>query len=198
MNNLVKFLILGFLILWPASLSADKVKAAFVKCDIERVVADMNRKLLLYLDLTNMSYYAHLSVTLPMDHGDFWEGGDDLEKKGANNQFYVFNNLNLFVLGGGPWLEPAHSASSLIMADDELRHSKFSAPSINRETLELDEGINFFAGQKIHNCTLINEQEHSNYVKEWKASFDDFFAADLKRAEEEKRERERQRERFKL
>ena len=196
MNNLVKFLILGFLILWPASLSADKVKAAFVKCDIERVVADMNRKLLLYLDLTNMSYYAHLSVTLPMDHGDFWEGGDDLEKKGANNQFYVFNNLDLFRSSGRLWLDPA--VSSLIMADDELRHSKFSAPSINRETLELDEGINFFAGQKIHNCTLINEQEHSNYVKEWKASFDDFFAADLKRAEEEERERERQRERFKL
>ena len=69
MNNLVKFLILNFLILWSASLNADTKQLAYIKCDnlegIRGELATRKRELMVQLNLTDKNYIAILSVYHP-------------------------------------------------------------------------------------------------------------------------------------
>ena len=102
MNNLVKFLILSFLILWPASLNADPKSSISVKCDLERTIGRTNadvykRKLIIDLFVDDGSYYALQWVDETKDLTDFRQGGGTLSLYGDNDEFYSFKDLFLWM-----------------------------------------------------------------------------------------------------
>ena len=190
MNNLVKFLILNFLILYPYSLNAEEEKNAHLKCHLE--LNNQARILLIHLDLVEMEYYAIQSKDKPMHLGDFWLGSGSLYLSGANDKFYRFAGLAL-------WQRSIEFNGRF----DDFPLST-SGPSggnaLNRETLELEE---FYDNKFIsHKCTLINAEEYLNYYNEWNASFGKFLEAERIIFEEEEakkeKEREEQRKRYKL
>tara|TARA_B100000131_G_scaffold235990_1_gene228015 strand:- start:244 stop:942 length:699 start_codon:yes stop_codon:yes gene_type:complete len=100
MNNLVKFLILSFLILWPASLNADSKPSAYIKCDnLECPVCALDaskRELIVNLDVADKYYYALQWIDGSKNIGHFWRGKGSLSLLGDNDQFYVFEDLWLW------------------------------------------------------------------------------------------------------
>ena len=112
MNNLVKFLILSFLILWPASLNADSKPSAYIKCDnLECPVCALDaskRELIVNLDVADKYYYALQWIDGSKNIGHFWSGEGSLLLLGNNDQFYVFEDLWLWV--------PASSEEELVKA----------------------------------------------------------------------------------
>tara|TARA_B000000565_G_scaffold117112_1_gene88294 strand:- start:1255 stop:1830 length:576 start_codon:yes stop_codon:yes gene_type:complete len=191
MNNLVKFLILSFLILYPYSLNAEEEKNAYLKCRLE--FNNQARILLITLDLVEMEYLTYQSKDKPMHLGDFWWGKNNLFLAGENDEYYGFEGLAL----RQPSMEFNGSFGDfpLSILTEDLRWS-----ALDRETLELKE----FHENKIinHKCTLINKEEYVNYANEWVATFNKFLEAERMLFEEEEakkeREREEQRKRYKL
>tara|TARA_Y100001970_G_C13992750_1_gene729075 strand:- start:123 stop:893 length:771 start_codon:yes stop_codon:yes gene_type:complete len=144
MNNLVKFLILSFLILWPASLNADSKPSISVKCDLERTIgrADVyreedlrKRKLIIDLFVDDGSYYALQWVDETKDLTDFRQGGGTLSLYGDNDEFYSFKDLFL-------WMESkpqGRSHWSIVQAGDSLmtQRNPYQRQSILNRGLEL-------------------------------------------------------------
>ena len=203
MNNLVKFLILGLLIVCPSYLKAQEVPFAYLKCDLEN--KNQKRELVIELDLVNMEYWAIQKKDRPLHHGDFWMGGDKLDLIGQNDQFYEFENLRLWT--SSRQVIPAYSPHTLIYDEEKFYYWNtpiVSDPTLNRETLKLKEYVTEYDSprNRAHKCTLINMEEYINFRNEAQLSFDKFYDAALKRFEEEKAEEEKakeeQRERFKL
>ena len=191
MNNLVKFLILNFLILYTYSLNAEEEKNAQLKCHLD--LNNQARILLIRLDLVEMEYYAYQSKDKPMHLGDFWLGSNYLLLSGGNDEYYVFASLGL----RQPSMEfnGRFGDFPLSILTEDLRWN-----ALDRETLELKE---FYENKIInHKCTLINKEEYVNYANEWNASFGKFLEAERMLFEEEEakkeREREEQRKRYKL
>ncbi len=191
MNNLVKFLILNFFILYPYSLNAEEEKNAHLKCHLE--FNNQARILLIRLDLVEMKYYAYQSKDKPMHLGDFWQGSNNLLLSGENDKFYVFASLALRQRSmefNGRFVD-----FPLSILTEDLRWN-----ALDRETLELKE---YYENKVIdHKCTLINKEEYVNYASEWNGSFYKFLNAERILFEEEEakkeREREEQRKRYKL
>ena len=217
MNNLVKFLILNFLILWSASLNADTKQLAYIKCDnlegIRGELATRKRELMVQLNLTDKNYIAIQWIGGSKNIGHFWRGEGSLSLLGNNDEFYVFEDL---------WLwEHASSEELLIKAleliplradnrvNDEfvsvyfsfqnLKNTIMESPRLNRETLILTDP-NFQS--KGHKCRLIEEKAAEAEFEEFSILFEDNWTEALKRNEEleskEQIEKEEQRERFKL
>tara|TARA_B100001778_G_C18353180_1_gene522923 strand:+ start:74 stop:739 length:666 start_codon:yes stop_codon:yes gene_type:complete len=221
MNNLVKFLILSFLILWPASLNADSKPSTYIKCgNLERdrgQLATRKRELIVELDLVNKYYFTLQWVDGPKNIGHFWGGAGFLSLLGNNDEFYVFEDL---------WLwEDAESEEKLIkdlksyslknLDEDggnqliklfkqlpplQRMHSFGMNVRLNRETLTLTGSNGGIA--KDYKCELIDQQTHTGTVYMIQVLFRDKYAEAFERAEElkskEQIEKEEQRERFKL
>tara|TARA_X000000368_G_scaffold13720_1_gene10986 strand:- start:655 stop:1233 length:579 start_codon:yes stop_codon:yes gene_type:complete len=192
MNNLVKFLILSFLILYPYSLSSQEEKNAQLKCHLE--LNNQARILLIRLDLVEMKYYAYQSKDKPMHLGDFWTGMNALFLFGENDAFYGFEGLDL-------WQRSMEFNGRFADFPLSILTEAVTYNALDRETLEL-QGLYDLNKVKSHKCTLINKEEYVNYVNEWVASFNKFLETERMFFEEEEekkeREREEQRERFKL
>tara|TARA_B100001250_G_C19375112_1_gene603745 strand:- start:23 stop:598 length:576 start_codon:yes stop_codon:yes gene_type:complete len=191
MNNLVKFLILNFLIFYPYSLNAEEEKNAQLKCHLE--LNNQARILLIRLDLVEMKYYAYQNKDKPMHLGDFWLGSNNLFLFGENDEYYGFESLAL----RQPSMEFNGRFGDFPLS---ILAEGIGWNGLDRETLELNE----FYDNKIisHKCTLINKEEYVNHANEWNASFGKFLEAERMLFEEEKAEEEKakeeQRERFKL
>ena len=189
MNNLVKFLILNFLILYTYSLNAEEEKIAHLKCHLE--IKNEARILLIRLDLVEMKYNAYQSKDKPMHLGDFWLGSNRIFLFGENDEFYAFRNL--------AWWQRSMKFNGRF-GDFPLSMLTEDETVIDRETLELKNfPNNKYTSQK---CTLINKEEYVNYVNEWNLLFGEFLEAERMLFEEEEarreREREEQRKRYKL
>ena len=192
MNNLVKFLFLSFLILYPYSLNAQEEKNAHLKCHLEH--SNQARILLIRLDLVEMKYYAYQSKDKPMHLGDFWSGKANLFLIGNNDESYGFESLTL-------WPRSIEFNGRFTDFPLSILTEGLVYNALDRETLELEGLLNDFSTIKSH-CTLINKEEYANYVKEWRASFNKFYEAEIMLFEEEEakkeRENEEQRKRYKI
>ncbi len=191
MSNLVKFLILNFLILYTYSLNAEEEKNAHLKCHLE--LNNEARILLIRLDLVEMEYYAYQSKDKPMHLGDFWLGSNKIWLFGENDEFYGFRNLAL-------WQRSMKFNGRVGDFPLSMLTEDLTVIELDRETLELK---NFSNNKNIsHKCTLSNKEEYVNYVNEWNLLFGEFLEADRMLFEEEEarreREREEQRKRYKL
>ncbi len=214
MNNLVKFLILNFLILWSASLNADSKPLPTIKCDLERNGGQLDtrkRELIVELDVANKYYYALLWVDGSKHIGHIWRHEDSLALLGDNDEFYVFEDLNLW--------KYAYSEETLIerfeliplRVDNRLNDafvSKYfsvthlqkntsikSGVRLNRETLILTDPD---TRPKEHKCRLIDEKAAEAEYEELGVLFEDNWTEALKRNEELEAKKEEQKERFKL
>ena len=218
MNNLVKFLILGFLILWSASLNADK-DSAYIKCDNLqlqenwRPLDTRKRELIVELDLADKYWYALQWIDGSKNISHFWRGVGSLSLLGNNDEFYELEHL---------WIwETASSEEMLIKvleliplrADNGLNDAFLSvyfsfqnlkntlelSPRLNRETLILSYPKYNLEDYK---CRLIDEKAAEAEYEKIEFLFEDNWTETLKRNEElkakEQREKEEQRERFKL
>ncbi len=216
MNNLVKFLILGFLILWSASLNADK-DSAYIKCDNlqnNREPLDTSkRELIVELDLADKYWYALQWIDGSKNISHFWRGVGSLSLLGNNDEFYELEHL---------WIwETASSEEMLIKvleliplrADNGLNDAFLSvyfsfqnlkntlelSPRLNRETLILSYPKYNLEDYK---CRLIDEKAAEAEYEKIEFLFEDNWTETLNRNEElkakEQKEKEEQRKRFKL
>tara|TARA_X000000368_G_C22805968_1_gene612483 strand:+ start:59 stop:733 length:675 start_codon:yes stop_codon:yes gene_type:complete len=224
MNNLVKFLILGFLILWPASLSADE-DSAYIKCDnLEATIGPLDirkREMIVELDVADKYYVAAQWIGGSKNISHFWSGEGSLSLLGNNDEFYRFDDL---------WLWQSASNEKMLIkaleliplrADNRLNENFVWAyfafqnlkrtgvlnpwggegyPRLNRETLILTDFNSY--PRKDYKCRLIDEKEADAEYEKLRVLFEDNWTETLKRDEElktkEQKEKEEQRERFKL
>ena len=223
MNNLVKFLILSFLILWPASLNADSKPSAYIKCDLERDngrYGTQKRGLIVELDVANKYYYA-LQWQYGSKHiGHFWRGENSLSLLGDNDEFYLFDGLELWNRGYSEEmliktleLIPLRADNGLNDAflslyfsfqnigyiseykiENSLKGIPINSARLNRETLELVDPT----AEIEQKCRLIDEKAADAAQKEMEVLFEDNWTEALKRNEELEAKKEEQRERFKL
>ena len=221
MNNLVKFLILNFLILWSASLNADSKQLAYIKCDnlegIRGELATRKRELMVQLNLTDKNYIAIQWIGGSKNIGHFWRGEGSLSLLGNNDEFYRFDDL---------WLWQSASNEKMLIkaleliplrADNRLNENFVRAyfafqnlkrtgvlnprggegyPRLNRETLFLSD-LNSLP-QKYYKCRLLDEKEADAEYEKLRVLFEDNWTEALKRNEELEAKKEEQRERFKL
>ena len=218
MNNLVKFLILSFLILWPASLNADK-DSAYIKCDNLqlqenwRPLDTRKRELIVELDLADKYWYALQWIDGSKNISHFWRGVGSLSLLGNNDEFYelehlwiwetasseemLIKTLELIPLRADNGLNDAFL--SVYFSFQNLKNTLELSPRLNRETLILSYPKYNLEDYK---CRLIDEKAADAELEKIQVLFEDNWTETLKRNEElkakEQREKEEQRERFKL
>ena len=218
MNNLVKFLILGFLILWSASLNADK-DSAYIKCDNLqlqenwRPLDTRKRELIVELDLADKYWYALQWIDGSKNISHFWRGVGSLSLLGNNDEFYELEHLwiwetasseemlikvlELIPLRADNGLNDAFL--SVYFSFQNLKNTSRLSPRLNRETLILSypEGI-----LEDYKCRLIDVKAAEAEYEKIEFLFEDNWTETLNRNEElkakEQKEKEEQRKRFKL
>ena len=216
MNNLVKFLILGFLILWSASLNADK-DSAYIKCDNlqnNREPLDTSkRELIVELDLADKYWYALQWIDGSKNISHFWRGVGSLSLLGNNDEFYELEHLSIWATASSEEmlikvleLIPLRADNglndaflSVYFSFQNLKNTLELSPRLNRETLILSYPKYNLEDYK---CRLIDEKAAEAEYEKIEFLFEDNWTETLNRNEElkakEQKEKEEQRERFKL
>ena len=222
MNNLVKFLILNFLILWSASLNADK-DLAYIKCDNLQLqnwgpLDTRKRELIVELDLADKYWYALQWIDGSKNISHFWRGVGSLSLLGNNDEFYELEHLWIWETASSEEmlikvleLIPLRAVNglneaflSVYFSFQNLKSTSSLSPRLNRETLILSYPDLSYPESNLedYKCRLIDVKAAEAEYEKIEFLFEDNWTETLNRNEElkakEQKEKEEQRKRFKL